>query len=149
DEAKRLVNTYEEALELVPDGPRGATVLAFLANALAPRLPSTVARLDAELSSRDPRAGDPVRRAAAYALLDLKSQEPWCENDRAACVEFGLTAAQRLRAAAPERCEGHALVAELRVASGDAAAGFGELERSLDHLSDRSFCARRLVSLAE
>lgn len=150
EESFRLVGTFEDAMELVPDGPRGPAALERLANVLGTRLPSSVVRLDQELSARDPGAIDPVRRAASAALHDIKGPEPWCEgNAHGACVEEGLAAARRFRNAAPDKCEGHALIAELRVASGDVAAGFAELDGALDHVGDRSVCGRRLVALAE
>jgi hypothetical protein len=142
DEALRLVGSYEEAMELVPDGPRGPIVLASLAEALGPRLPSSAVRLDAELSQRDPTAFGPVRRAAADALADVMAQEAWCD------LEAGIAAAKRLRAAAPDKCEGHALAAELEVAAGETDVGFTELEGSVDQVADRSLCGRRLVLLA-
>lgn len=149
-EAVALAHDYDSAMELVPDGPRGVSVLGQLAVLLQDRLPSTVARLDRELSSRSPLELGPVQRAASAALGDVQRGEAWCaEQDRASCVADGLAAAQRLRASAPDLCEGHALAAELRVASGDATRGFAELDAALDHVTDRSRCARRLVSLAQ
>jgi hypothetical protein len=157
DEALGLVRGYDDALELVPDGARGISVLQNLADKLAPRLPSTVIRLDRVLAERDPTSLEPAVRAAHASLSDLTNHESWCdgekgaranENARAACVADGLAAAQRLRTSVPEKCEGYALHAELRVAGGEVDAGFDELEQAIDHVVDRSACAQRLVSLA-
>lgn len=155
DEALRLVTGYDEAMELVPDGAEGLTALNHLANHLGPRLPATVVRVDREISARNPRALGPVQRAAARALGDVRDAESWCVDPasakhgaRPACVADGLEAAARLRASAPEQCDGHALTAELRVAAGEIDAGFAELDRSLEEVAERSPCARRLVSLA-
>lgn len=155
DEALRLVGGYEDAMELAPDGPAGLTVLSRLAELLEERLPASVVRIDREISARDAAALGPVKRAAARALGDVKDAEAWCADagdqkggSRMACVSDGLLAAARLRAAAPDKCEGHALAAELRVAAGDVDAGFAELDRSLEGVAERSVCARRLVMLA-
>jgi len=155
DEALPLVDGYDDAMELVPDAEAGLETLNHLAARLGQRLPATVARLDREIAARDPRALGPVERAAARALGDVKDAEAWCidpsgpkSTTRASCVAEGLEAAARLRATSPEKCEGHALTAELRVASGEIDAGFAELDRSLEEVAERSPCARRLVSLA-
>ncbi len=153
DEALPLVATYEDAMELVPDGAAGVPVLAHLGERLALRLPATVVRLDRELSARDSGARGPVERAAARALGDARDREPWCsrEGERGverACVAEGLEAAARLRSAAPHACEGHALTAELRFLLGETELALGELQRAIDEVEDRSICARRLVTLA-
>jgi hypothetical protein len=150
DELFPLVGGYEDATELVPEGPRGAIVLGRLTDRLRERLPSTVVRLDRDLVAREPTALGPVERAAAAALTDVRNEESWCAGDaRRACVAEGISAAQRLRTSVPDRCEGHALLAELRVASGDVDAGFAELDGALDQVVDRSICARRIVGLAQ
>ncbi|MDF2693825.1 MAG: O-antigen polymerase family protein, partial [Labilithrix sp.] len=156
DEALRLVGGFEDAMELVPNSPQTLPVLTHLASVLGQRLPSTVVRLDREISARDAGALGPVERAASRALGDVRDAEAWCVelspegNSKAssACVAEGREAAARLRAAAPEKCEGHALTAELRVAIGEVDAGFMELDRSLEEVVERSPCARRLVTLA-
>ena len=155
DEALPLVGSFEDAMELVPDGPAGLPILSHLAEKLATRLPSTVARLDREIVLRDPAALGPVERAAARALGDVTGSEEWCadpsgveKGQRVACIGDGLAAAARLRAYAPEKCDGHALTAELRVAAGEIEAGYAELDRSLEQVEKRSACARRLVRLA-
>lgn len=154
DETLRLVGSYEDAMELAPDGARGLLVLGHLASRLDARLPASVVRIDREITARDPRALGPVQRAAARALGDVKDAEPWCIDPstnsgvRRACVADGLEAASRLRASSPEKCEGHALTAELRVSAGEIDAGFAELDRSLEGVTERSPCARRLVGLA-
>jgi hypothetical protein len=155
DEALRLVGGYDDAMELVPDGAAGLPVLTRLASMLGQRLPASVVRIDREITARDASTLGPVQRAAARSLGDVRDGEAWCgkvgEATRGAtmaCLGDGLAAAARLRAAAPDTCEGHALTAELRVAAGEVDAGFAELDRSLEEVADRSPCARRLVNLA-
>lgn len=155
EEVLPLATSFDDAMELVPDGVAGLPTLSFLAKRLEARLPSTVARLDRELLRRDPTLLPPVERTAARALGDVTGEEAWCVEPegggggrRAACIAAGLEAAGRLRAFAPEKCEGHALTAELRVAAGEIEQGYAELDRSLDQVDDRSACARRMVSLA-
>ncbi|MBN9161122.1 MAG: hypothetical protein J0I07_09175, partial [Myxococcales bacterium] len=138
-----------------PDDGLGLSVLTALATHLGTRLPATVVRLDREITARDPTALAPVHRAAARSLGDVRDREGWCVDSadgakgaRASCISEGLAAAARLRASAPEKCDGHALTAELRVAIGEVDAGFAELDRSLEEVVERSPCARRLVSLA-
>lgn len=154
-EAIPLVRSYEDAIELVPDGAVGLSVLAHLTETLGARLPSTVVRLDREIVARDPGALGPVERAAARALGDVNGEEEWCgagaaseAASRRSCIGEGLAAVMRLRAYAPDKCEGHALGAELRVAAGEIDAGYAELDRSLEQVEKRSECARRLVALA-
>jgi tetratricopeptide (TPR) repeat protein len=149
DEALRLVSSYDDAVELAPEGAAGLTVLVRFAQLLGDRLPATVVRLDREIAARDEREVGPVQRAAARALGDVKDAEAWCVGEaRRTCVGEGLEAAARLRAAMPSSCDGHALTAELKVAAGDVDSGFAELDRSLEEVSERSPCARRLVTLA-
>lgn len=148
-EAFRLVSSYEQALQLVPEGPRGFEMLARLDLALADRLPSTVVRLDAELAQRDPTAVAPIRREALAALRDIENGEAWCAGSaRAGCVAEGLDAARRVQARAPAKCEGHALTAALRVAGDDGEAALAELDAAIDGVDDASTCARELLRLA-
>ena len=153
-EAMRLVGGYEDAMDLVPDGPQGLPMLQNLTSSLASRLPATVVRLDAEIAARDPSALEPVARAAARSLGDARDGESWCVDSkdtgtgRAGCIAEGLEATARLRAAAPERCEGHALAAELHAAAGDGDTAFTDFEGALEEVTERSVCTRRLVSLA-
>ena len=150
DDASRLVASYDDAMELVPEGVRGAAVLEHMTTLLGPRLPSSVVRLDRDLLERDPTNLAPVQRTSAADLRDLVDDAPWCAPpSRSDCIADGLAAAARLKASAPDRCEGYAIAGELRVAAGEVDAGFAELEGALDHVADRSLCARRMVTLAE
>lgn len=149
EEEARLVFGPRDAMELVPDGPRGITVLERVTALVADRLPATVVILDRELARRDPQHEGPVRRAAAAAVHDVGFEEPWCTTElRKACVADGLAAARRLTQLTPERCEPHALTAELRMLGGETDAALSELEDALDRVQDRSACARRFVGLA-
>jgi hypothetical protein len=149
DESLRLVRNYRDAMELVADEPQGLMTLRFMGSKLTERLPSTVVELDRELTRREPRALGPVQRAAARSLGDIRHGEAWCDGDLArSCVAEGLEGARRLRENAPELCAGHALVAELLVASGEGEHAIADLDQALEKIKDPSDCARRLVSLA-
>jgi hypothetical protein len=150
DEALRLVGSFDDAMELVPDGPRGPDALVFLASKLERRLPSSVVRLDAELSTRAPASLDPLIRSSRAEISDLEDDESWClESDaRQQCVDSGLAAAQKVISNAPQQCVGYVLRAELLIASGRSVEGFGGLASELDQISDRGFCGRELVRLA-
>lgn len=145
-EALPLVSDFDDALELVPEGTSSILVLEALGQGLAPRLPSTVWRIDEELATRDPLSLAPVRRAAEASLSDVRNGESWCEGS-AACLDDGLTAARKLRTAEPGKCDGHALAAELQIASGQIDRGLDDLERSLDGVLDRANCTKRLVQM--
>jgi tetratricopeptide (TPR) repeat protein len=149
-EAPRLVRSYDEAMELVPEGIAGTGMLEALATALADRLPATRVRLDAELLARDPRAIEPARRAAEDAVHDVRAGEsaPWCAARAKECYDEALAKAVQLRDRRTDVCEGHALLAELKIANGEADRALDELERGAEGVEDRSACLRKLVQLA-
>jgi tetratricopeptide (TPR) repeat protein len=145
-ESLPLVSDFDDAMELVPAGASGVEALKGLVDGLAPRLPATAVRLDREILARSPAALDPLRREAMAALHDVTTPEPWCVPIKT-CLEDGLKVAERVRDAQPGKCEGYEIVAELRVAAGDLT-GLDVLERAIDATTDRSQCARKLVTLA-
>jgi tetratricopeptide (TPR) repeat protein len=146
-EAAGLVRNRDDALEIAPAGKAGAVVLDGISAAIDKRLPATAAQLDREVVARDPSALAPARRAAASILADMKNHEPWCDPSRA-CLDEGLAAASRIQKVSPDGCEGYAFAAELRAAAGDVDVAMRDLERATERVTDRSLCARRLVSLA-
>lgn len=147
-EAPRLVHDFDEAMELVPEGIMATSTLETIARAVENRLPSTRWMLDEEHLRRDPAAEGPLTRIARDALLDVRQDEPWCVA-KPTCAEHGLEVAKRLTEAAPRSCEGHALMAELRAASGAARDAVKELEEASNRVDDRTGCLVRLVSLMD
>jgi len=147
-EAPRLVSDFDEAMELVPDGPTAVDALELLARGTDLRLPATRARLDEEILRRDPNAEGALTRGARDALLDLRQEAVWC-NNRKTCADRGLEIARRLTEVAPRACEGHALSAELHAAAGSPRDAVKELEEASNRVDDRTGCLVRLVALME
>jgi tetratricopeptide (TPR) repeat protein len=147
-EAVTITNTFEEAHELVPEGPREKEVLDLLAQELKQRLPSTVVRIDEEIVAKDPKAVEPLRRAAEVALLDLRNSESWCVDAMPRCSANALAAARRVRDAEPTKCDGYMRVAELTAMSGNVGKAIDDVEAAVGRLDDRSACRRLLVDLA-
>jgi tetratricopeptide (TPR) repeat protein len=146
-EAPRLVNTYDDALELVPDGVAGEPVLETLALALLPRLPATSLRLDKELLRRAPEKYGPVERAAAAAVEDL--DQPWCRGSAApACIQRALDATARAVQREPRKCAPRVLRARAVVAGGDRAGGLSDLQAATDVVADRIECLEALEVFA-
>ena len=71
-EAPRIVRTYDDALELLPEGKGGVLALELLVEAVKDKLPATCLLLDAELSRRDPSDPGPAARAALDAVEDSR-----------------------------------------------------------------------------
>jgi len=150
-EAARWVGGYDDAMELVSDGPMGNAVLSQLIPALGPRLPASCERLDEELGKRDPRSAGPTERAAVSALADLDMGDgaSWCQGpERSGCVDQALFLARKLEGLEPSTCEAYSLEARALAARGDTGAAIDRLERSLDKVVDRVSCLRGLVALA-
>lgn len=148
-EALALVQSYDDVLELVPDGAARADVVETLARTLAPRLPATVARLDADaLASRSPAPG-PRLRAAQAVLRDLEDGEgaPWCAADRAACASRALELA-REAAAHFDECEPHRVAAVVRMELGEQEQALAELQNASERVSDRARCLRVLAEMS-
>jgi hypothetical protein len=150
-EAPSVIEGYDDAMEVVPEGKLGVTALESLIGAVHDRLPATRVRLDAELARRAPTTPAPVIRAALDAVQDLEAAggAPWCEGPyRAACTRKALeqsTLAQRL---SPDKCDGYALKARARAATGEALVGLNDLEKAVDIVSDRVSCLQKLESIA-
>jgi tetratricopeptide (TPR) repeat protein len=150
-EAPRLVGSYYDAMELVPDGVYGAGVMEPLVRAIRARLPAAAVRVDAELLVRLPTARWPASRSAEDAVEDVEAVEgaPWCEGaTRDSCVRAALAKASAVERLAPAECEGHALLARIRIATGDAVKGVTELEEAAGMVTDRVSCLEQLVAVA-
>lgn len=148
EEAHRLVSDFDEAMELVPEGKIGLGALESLTRQLDQRLPATRVMLDEELLRRDPRSQSALQRMARDVLLDLRQDEVWCV-DRKACADRGLELARRLTEVSPTACEGYALTAELRAASGSPKEAVRELEEAAARVDDHTGCLMRLVMLMD
>ncbi len=149
EEVPPLVGSEEDAMELVPAGLGSAEVLESIVKAVSKRLPATAVRLDREIVARHPKSITPLERAAAFALADVRDAAPWCGPGGGDCFVAGVDAARRVKDAAPERCEGHVLLAQLEIAAGRAGQGLSQLEGAIDTAADKSGCARALVQLAQ
>lgn len=149
-EAEALVRTFEDVQELTPSGAAGNDVLESLANHVGMRLPATAARIDGELTRRDPNAGPPCSRELQRALADLEADEssPWCASNRAACIARALEAGQRAEERLGDRCEPYWLHARVRVIDGRVAEATDALALAADRVSDRALCLRRLAEMA-
>ena len=149
-EAPRVVGSYDDATELIPDGKLGAAALDSLGGAIAQRLPSARVRLDAQLMLRAPELAGPYVRTASDAVDDLEAGDaaPWCTGSRRDdCVRKALDETSRAVRVAPDTCEGYALSARARAARGDGAA-LADFDRAADTVKDRVTCLERLETMA-
>jgi tetratricopeptide (TPR) repeat protein len=150
-EALAVVGGYWDAMEVVPEGKLGTNVLDFLVRSIDARLPATRVRLDAELSMRAPKEPGPALRAARDAVEDAEhsAETVWCAGPaRAGCIAKALeksAVAQRLE---PERCEGYALKARARAASGEVLAALNDVEKAVESVNDRVTCLQQLATIA-
>jgi tetratricopeptide (TPR) repeat protein len=150
-EAPRVVGSYADATELLPEGKDRAAVVDLIDKAAGNRLPATCIRLDADLASRSPAESGPAIRAARNAVDDVESDDPapWCLGDnRARCERAALDASERARALLPSNCESYALHARARLAAHDVNGGLTELEDAADRVPARVDCLKRVVALA-
>ena len=148
-ETLRLVGTYEHAMELVPHDATGLEVLRLLTVELKARLPATQTRLGEELLLGAPNATEPLLERVEGVVADLLEPDgaPWCQADRAVCVQDALEQAKQYQALQPERCDGYRLYAEARIASGGDETVLDEFKRSAESVIDRSNCLKAYVSL--
>jgi tetratricopeptide (TPR) repeat protein len=150
DEIASLVGSFDDAMELIPDGVKGTRMLATIADHVGDRLPATQVRLDAELLRRAPMTKEPAIRLATRALQDLLAEEaaPWCTRDRRACIRLGLDAAAEAERLAPNRCEAFAVRARILMLNGDGRLAVDHLAAAADTASDRALCLRELAAIA-
>jgi hypothetical protein len=154
DHAEPLVQTFDDAIDLVPVTAPGQTslarmpVLERLASILQRRLPATSARIDETIRKLDENERDPVARAVHDDILDLDMgpAAPWC-TERRLCVKQGLVTVKRLIALEPGRCEPFILRARLEIA-GDEPNGLKNLAAATQTVSDPDVCWRWLGELA-
>ncbi len=146
-EASHLIDEYDDALGLIPEGPAASAVREVISTQIDHRLPATSSRLDAAIVVKDPSAIEPMRRRAAAALHDLVDDEPWCAHSKE-CLDIGLDLAKQLQDALPGACEGYRVAATMSVAAGQVNAGLAELEGAMERTADSRTCARALAELA-
>lgn len=151
--AEPLVTNYQEAMEIIPQGPSAAAALEHVAASVADRLPATRVRLDEALVSDFRGQAIASDRLGLDAVQDVEGAgAPWCGDDgRAACVAYALRKTEQCVSLEAGRCAAHALHARALVASGraeNAEEAMRELEHQADHAPDRLTCLRVLVVLA-
>jgi tetratricopeptide (TPR) repeat protein len=150
-EAPKLVASFEDATELLPQGQRAVPMLESLMASLSTSLPATSVRLREELATRNPRSPAVPTGIVEGALADLRAGDgaPWCSQDRTACIGEALAAADRLRELMPDSCAPVALQSQLLVAAGDAKKAIDTLYVASSRVRDRAACVQRLVSVAK
>lgn len=147
NEAPRLVDDRDSALELVVDGEAGLAMLESLTNAISDRLPATAARLSDEVARRDPKTTFVLKRRAEEAISDVRHAHPWCLQDRR-CADDGVRAARAVVQLESQKCESHELVARVLIADGRAGEALDGLALAMAVVSDRGKCIRTLALLA-
>ena len=146
----RLVNGYDDALELLPDKyPTRGTVLESLVAAVGARLPATSERLDEILRRAEPNSRAVLDRSLRNTMADLEAGRaaPWCDGEYS-CVEQGLATAERLRALDPGACAPLVARARLLIAANRAADGLHALREGAQTATDPAECWRGLGELA-
>jgi tetratricopeptide (TPR) repeat protein len=143
-----LVGSYDDAMELVPDGVAGLPLLSSLAMNLGQSLPATQIRLDEEITRRDPTAEGPLTRGVTAQLKDLRDDAPWCSQDRSVCVREGLASAEALKSRRPSECNSWELHGRMLVLAGDVKGALDEVDSSLSTVEDRNECGKVAVELA-
>lgn len=150
-EASRVVNGYYDALEVIPVGKERARAGDLLVLAVSERLPSTGARLDADLVLWDRLAAGPLWRNANRLVQDLESGElaPWCQgNGHERCTKVALTLTETLESMSPDQCEGYVLHARARAATGDSGGAIAELDGATAATDDSVLCLQEIVTIA-
>jgi tetratricopeptide (TPR) repeat protein len=151
-EAPRLVGGYGDASELIPEGRAGMAAVNSLESVIAPRLPATCVRLDAEFSSLDVKDPGPALRAARSAVEDTEdaTRAPWCEGrNLETCVAQALHLTELAERKDPNRCEPYVLHARARAGTGDSSGALEELSHAADHVKDRVQCLQSLATVAK
>ncbi|WP_394821323.1 O-antigen ligase family protein [Pendulispora albinea] len=151
-ESAPLVTGPNEAMELVPEGGAGLSMLESLADRLADSHPSTQLVLDDEILRRRPDSAPAIARRARAQAADVVDEAvtPWCSGTRRSqCVEQAIATAQRLQQLRPSMCEGYALEAEVRAAAGDVDRALGQLESRADRVDDAATCFEGIVQIAK
>ena len=150
-EGLRLVHSYNDALELVPqrDIIAKQAVLGVLVSALATRMPATVLSFEDSLAKLDRGSPALLERRADRALQALRLSMPWCSGaGLERCVEDARIAARDLQSRWPSRCHGHELEAEALLLGGFPVEGVELLRKAFDVVADRADCNLKLVEFA-
>jgi tetratricopeptide (TPR) repeat protein len=149
-EAQKLVQSYDDATEIIVHGRSRAQSLDSAVVGLAARLPATAARLDADLMQLDPSSVPVALRQAQAALADVRGGDaaPWCRDDQKRCLDKALLLAARLEKMTPTVSQGYALHAEALVAGGDVPGAMKELSDACTRVTDRIVCLQSLATLA-
>jgi hypothetical protein len=144
-----MVTSFDDAMELVPEGRRGVPVLVSLASAVGSSLPATQVQLDEETALRAPSQPRPIVHDAARALKDLLEDQaaPWCAKDAPACLRSALQTARKAQEAAPG-CETTAIFARVLALAGEAKRAVESLAAATDSAQDRGPCLQELAALA-
>ena len=81
-EALPLINSYDDATELIPNGPAAEAMAEHLIVGLGPRLPASAARLNEQRRLRAPSMYEPHLSVAGSIVLDIESgpASPWCDQ---------------------------------------------------------------------
>jgi hypothetical protein len=130
-EVEPLVQSYDDATELLAEGANGAALMDNLSGRIELRLPATSARMDAEVLERSPKEAGALQRRARHAAADLNDGEgsPWCA-DHAACAASGLDAAARLQASDPTSAFGHLAMARILASQGKTQEAYRTLDNA-------------------
>jgi hypothetical protein len=144
-EVTPLVRSFEDAMELVADGPSGIAILTQLSSALVQDLPSTAVRLDEEVQKRDPNEVAPLQHALSADLHDLREPEPWCVDERKRCLHDAEERADRLVGLRPNLCDAWELRSNIVFVAGDTKRAYEDLAAAVDKADDRRGCAEALV----
>jgi hypothetical protein len=150
-ELPRLVHNYDDAVELVANGPAGPYTIDLLMQALSPRLPATSMRLRQDLARRLPTDSEAPFLAAKDALVDLADGDgaPWCAGEaRRGCVKRAVEEAALAQQFDTRDCEPAITGARIRIADGDPTTGLTELALAADASRDPAYCLQGLEALA-
>lgn len=149
-EGQPLVESYDDALEMLPPEKSGVALLKVIARGIGPRLPATQEQLDDELLRRQPNEWDALARQAERALSSLEDGDgsPWCAAARVPCANDALVAAVRVVDARPRECLGFWLRARVEAEAGQVDAALDHLATAAEQVEDRSRCLMHLVELA-
>jgi hypothetical protein len=139
-----LVSSLDDVMEATPAGKQGIELLEAMAVRLHDRLPATAERIDAEILTRSPNAGDALLRLAQGKFADL--DESWCIAP-SPCLSAALQAIERAEKAVA-RCDAYALHARLLVAAGNPAAGIELLKSASVGTVERAACDEARARIA-
>lgn len=148
NEGPRLVSSFDDALELAPEGKHAALVLEAISKTLAQRAPATQVQIDEKLLELSPDAEAPNARKGDRILNDILENEPWCAGAaRNGCLDAGEKVARHLIETVPTRCNGYWLSASFRSARGELDPAIRDLEQAVSKVEDRAVCLQHLAQL--